>query len=100
MPFTMKYDAEKATVTLFNGEKYVAKSGSYVGLGAEKNALNWTLELVALEENKEQADIITIVESVLEEGDINADCYDLSGRKVENPGKGIYIQNGKKVIFK
>ena len=100
MSFTVKYDAEKATVTLFNGEKYVAKSGSYVGLGAEKNALNWTLELVALEENKEQADIITIVESVLEEGDINADCYDLSGRKVENPGKGIYIQNGKKVIFK
>ena len=100
MPFTVIYDSEKATVTLFNGEKYVAKSGSYVGLGAERNALNWTLELVALEENKEQADIITIVESVLEEGDRNADCYDLSGRKVENPGKGIYIQNGKKVIFK
>ena len=36
----------------------------------------------------------------LEEGDYNEDCYDLSGRKVLNPGKGIYIQNGKKVLFK
>ena len=26
--------------------------------------------------------------------------YDLSGRRVENPTKGIYIMNGKKVIFK
>lgn len=26
-------------------------------------------------------------------------CYDLAGRKVKNPGKGIYIVNGKKVIF-
>ncbi len=26
--------------------------------------------------------------------------YDLSGRRVENPTKGIYIINGKKVIFK
>ena len=26
--------------------------------------------------------------------------YDLSGRRVENPAKGIYIQNGKKVYVK
>ncbi len=26
--------------------------------------------------------------------------YDLSGRRVENPGKGIYIVNGKKVVLK
>lgn len=26
--------------------------------------------------------------------------YDLSGRRVDNPGKGVYIVNGKKVIFK
>ena len=25
--------------------------------------------------------------------------FDLSGRKVENPTKGIYIHNGKKVVF-
>ena len=27
-------------------------------------------------------------------------CYDLQGRKVSKPGKGVYIVNGKKVIFK
>ena len=26
--------------------------------------------------------------------------YNLSGQQVENPGKGLYIQNGKKVIIK
>jgi hypothetical protein len=26
--------------------------------------------------------------------------YDLSGRRVENPGKGVYIVNGKKVVLK
>lgn len=26
-------------------------------------------------------------------------CYDLSGRKVQNPGKGLYIINGKKVVY-
>lgn len=26
--------------------------------------------------------------------------YDLQGRRVENPGKGVYIVNGKKVIYK
>ena len=26
--------------------------------------------------------------------------YDLQGRKVEKPGKGIYIVNGRKVAFK
>ena len=25
--------------------------------------------------------------------------YDLMGRKVTNPGRGIYIQNGKKVVY-
>ena len=25
--------------------------------------------------------------------------YDMQGRRVDNPGKGIYIVNGKKVIY-
>lgn len=28
------------------------------------------------------------------------DCYDLQGRPVKSPTKGIYIQNGKKVLVK
>ena len=29
-----------------------------------------------------------------------ATWYDLSGRRVDNPTKGVYIVNGKKVIVK
>ena len=27
-------------------------------------------------------------------------CYDLQGRRVQNPAKGLYIVNGKKVVIK
>ena len=30
----------------------------------------------------------------------NTDYYDLTGRKVQNPTRGIYIQNGKKILVK
>lgn len=30
----------------------------------------------------------------------NEDCYDLQGRKVSKPGKGLYIVNGRKVVIK
>ncbi|MBO5678135.1 MAG: hypothetical protein J6S02_08405 [Bacteroidaceae bacterium] len=43
----------------------------------------------------------TAIESVLNNGiDANAPIYDLSGRRVNNAVKGIYIQNGKKIIVK
>ncbi len=42
----------------------------------------------------------TGVESVEAEGAENAVYYDLSGRRVENPVKGIYIVNGRKVLIK
>ena len=97
-PFVLTYNADEDAVAVSTGSKYLRKSNSYVNLG--NNAAYWTLELVALENDKDLADIITVVESVLEEGNYSEDCYDLSGRKVLNPEKGIYIQNGKKVFFK
>ena len=100
MPVKVIYDADKNSFVMTNGSKYFRIQGSYVTLAAQNYAAEWTLELVAIEDNRDLADIITIVEGVLEEGDYNEDCYDLSGRKVLNPGKGIYIQNGKKVLFK
>jgi hypothetical protein len=30
----------------------------------------------------------------------NDNCYDLQGRRVAQPKKGLYIQNGKKLIIK
>ncbi len=42
----------------------------------------------------------TAIESVETESTAPAVYYDLSGRRVENPAKGIYIVNGKKVYIK
>ena len=42
----------------------------------------------------------TAIESVVTGLDANAAIYDLSGRRVEKAVKGIYIQNGKKIIVK
>ena len=89
LPLTVVYDAEKNVITLNNGEKALGNSNNYVNAVAAAKAYTWTLELVALEDDAELAEIITIVESILEEGDREADCYDLSGRKVVNPTKGI-----------
>ena len=41
----------------------------------------------------------TTVEWVVTESEDNV-CYDLSGRAVENPARGIYIINGHKVLIK
>ncbi len=100
MPVKLIFDAEKNATVMSDGSKYFRKQSTYVNLAVKSYAANWVFELAAIENDRDLADIITIVEGVLEEGDYNEDCYDLSGRKVLNPGKGIYIQNGKKVLFK
>lgn len=41
---------------------------------------------------------ITAIE-VVEEEKGESVLYDLQGRKIANPQKGIYIKNGKKVIY-
>ena len=41
----------------------------------------------------------TAIEPVINEVEDNI-YYDLSGRRVENPTRGIYIVNGKKVLVK
>ena len=42
----------------------------------------------------------TAIESVENEQQGEAVYYDLSGRRVQNPEKGIYIVNGRKVFIK
>ena len=39
------------------------------------------------------------ITSIYNSGDSNGVWYNLNGQRVEKPGKGIYIQNGKKVII-
>ena len=48
----------------------------------------------------ERADIATAVEEVKAESEKVKTIYDLNGRKVENPTKGLYIIDGKKVLIK
>lgn len=47
-------------------------------------------------------DIETGIENIFTDEVVNGDnaIYDLWGRKVNNPGKGIYIKNGKKILVK
>ncbi len=48
----------------------------------------------------EVTDSATSIDELFEENLENAVIYDLSGRRVENPGRGIYIVNGHKVLIK
>ena len=46
-------------------------------------------------------DDATAIEAVGSNGlDADGQWYDLQGRPVQNPGKGIYIVNGRKVVIK
>ena len=42
----------------------------------------------------------TSMKGILQSDHLNGEYYDLSGRKVNNPKKGLYINNGRKVIMK
>ena len=45
-------------------------------------------------------DIEELKTSRIEELKLDGECYDLNGRDVKTPGKGVYIINGKKIIIK
>ena len=49
---------------------------------------------------EENEDGTTTIYDVPEEMDVNGMIFDLSGRRVNETEKGIYIQNGKKVLVK
>lgn len=58
------------------------------------NAATWGVRAVELINTA-----IEEVEGEAEGGDAKCEIYDLAGRKVENPAKGLYIVNGKKVFI-
>ena len=41
---------------------------------------------------------VDAINTITEEDDDNAPIYDLQGRRVHQPTKGIFIRNGKKII--
>jgi hypothetical protein len=48
----------------------------------------------------EEVGTATGIEDIKDENGNVTGVYDLQGRKVENPSKGIYIINGKKTLIK
>jgi hypothetical protein len=71
---------------------YLAINSENMAVGTEalnENAM-WLVTVAAKN--------MTAIE-VVEEEKGESVLYDLQGRKVTNPGKGIYIKNGKKVIY-
>ena len=93
------YKTATAT-TVLRGYKIV-ESGTVVKL-QKSSTQCWELELVAVEENEDLSVELypAGIESVVEVVDNDNVIYDLQGRKVVNPTKGVYIQNGNKVILK
>ena len=97
-PVAVTYDAENSGLLLAVAEEFVYGSGSSVQLSVSESY--WRVQIALIENNKEVADIITTIESVLPEANANGVIYDLSGRRVVNPERGIFIQGGKKVLVK
>ena len=62
--------------------------------------MNWarTIRMRVVGDEENEGDETNIENSVLEAQGSQL-IYDLQGRRVENPTKGIYIVDGKKVIL-
>ncbi len=99
LPVTMVYDAKNDGLLMTAAEKTIYDGGTAVQLSASKSY--WRVQIALIENNKEVADIITTIEGVIPEA-VAGDgaIYDLNGRRVEKPTRGIFIQGGKKVLVK
>ena len=98
LPVTITYDAENGGLLLTAADKTINDGGTAVQLSATKSY--WRVQIALIENNKEVADIITTIESVIPEATEGGAIYDLNGRRVVNPERGIFIQGGKKVFVK
>lgn len=98
-----------ATEITGNGSIYVLNNGTK-GIGfyqlAETGTLAAGKAYLEMTSNAKAYTFVwnesTGIEENYEFGTMNSDAatYDLSGRKVANPAKGLYIKNGKKFIVK
>lgn len=98
IPVTIEYDAKNGGLLMTAAGKNIYDGGTAVQLSASKSY--WRVQVALIENNKEVSDIITTIEDVVPEADANGAIYDLNGRRVVNPERGIFIQGGKKVLVK
>ena len=98
LPVTITYDAENGGLLLTAADRIIYDGGTAAQLSATKSY--WRVQIALIENNKEVADIITTIETVIPEATEGGLLYDLNGRRVVNPTRGIFIQGGKKVLVK
>ena len=98
LPVTIEYDAKNDGLLMTAAEMTIYDGGTAVRLSDSKSY--WRVQIALIENNKEVADIITTIESVIPEANEGGAIYDLNGRRVVNPERGIFIQGGKKVLVK
>ena len=84
---------------LSDGKFHPASAGT---LAAGKAYLNiaYSASAPVLEMNFDESDVTAISEVTNTNRTNNTNVYDLQGRKVAQPTKGLYIVNGKKVMVK
>lgn len=59
---------------------------------------SWGASIWNLIKTDQKVTLPSGIEQVKTEADANTEYYDLSGRRVSHPQKGIYIQKGKKIM--
>ena len=91
-------------LTMHNGEKigfwWGNEKGAAFAVGPNKAYLAVPASVAGARNGFTFDDEATGI-SQIENGKLKIEnCYDLQGRKVSKPGKGLYIVNGKKVVIK
>ena len=93
--FTLALDSAKFAFTIKGGD-YLWYASTYAKVG--KVSGYWLFEKILTEANN----CLTGVKEIENDSAVAKDnvYYDLFGRKVEHPAKGLYIYNGKKIFIK
>jgi len=89
--------ADGTTAKFFspNGTSTLAKGRAYLKTKAQLTAGAHGFELII-----EEGNVTGVNEVRGEMSEVRSDYFDLSGRRVAQPTRGLYIVNGKKVIIK
>ena len=86
------YNVSEDTYVYIYGGESAAQANSM-----RRAAADSALKIYGIEVVKGEVDGIG---TVMTEGDDDAPVYNLSGQRVKTPHRGVYIQNGKKVLVK
>jgi len=81
------YRKEKGTFNVFNNKAYLDLTEAAQGVRSLAIRFGADEETTAIEPSTLNAQPSTVI-------------YDLQGRRVENPARGVYIVNGKKVVIR